>query len=95
MRDDETIKPENVKPIKPGITIEPPKDPLMDLFGAMQGSFGALQERDSPKGRAWEIVLRLAQNQGTNITISDINKSIDIAFEFEKCWRERISNGND
>lgn len=64
------------------------KDPLTQLFESMGSSFEHMKdERDSPKGRAWDLLCACARR--APVDEKDVARALELSDEFERLWAER------
>jgi hypothetical protein len=81
--------PPNVRPIVPGMPVGAPRlDPISELFQSMGMSFEHMTtERDSPKGRAWDLVCACARR--APVDEETVRLSLRLSLFFETEWKKQ------
>lgn len=79
----------NVLPIHPGMPIGGPRlDPVTELFQSMGMSFEHLtHERDSPKGRAWDLLCASARR--APVDEESVRHALKLSLFFEEEWQRQ------
>lgn len=80
--------PANVTPIIPGMPLGGPRlDPMSQVLQSLGMNFDHLtHERDSPKGRAWELLCACARR--APVDEETVRHALKLSLHFEDEWRK-------